>query len=133
MRVNVYHEELTLEAEIVWTEPRPGIRYCGLRIFQKSAPALHHTPDDDDRSAVTFWVGSLAGARQFVGALLAAVTAKGAEPLKEVGIMTWCGTHRVFVRLIAGRSYPSGREFCGVCGNAVQSYEPVQAVYGEAR
>ena len=76
MRVNIYHEELTTEAEIVWTEPRPGVRYCGLRIFQKSVPELHHSQharrapeDDDDRSAVTFWVGSLKEAQEFVDAL----------------------------------------------------------------
>ena len=73
MRLNVYHEELTNEVEIVWTEPRLGVRYCGLRIFQKSAPELHHRPNDDDRSAVTFWVGSLAEAALFVSALSDAI------------------------------------------------------------
>lgn len=62
MRINVYHEELTPESEVVWVEPRPGVRFCGLRIFLKSAPSLHHRPDDDDRSAVTFWFGTLSEA-----------------------------------------------------------------------
>lgn len=70
MRINVYHEELSHEAEIVWTEPRPGVKYCGLRIFQKSAPELHHRADDDDRSAITFWTGSLIETRAFLSALL---------------------------------------------------------------
>ena len=48
MRVNVYHEELTRQSEIVWTEPRPGVRYCGLRIFQRSSPSLHANGTDDD-------------------------------------------------------------------------------------
>ena len=69
MRVNVYHEELSYEAAVVWTEPRPGVRYCGLRVFQKSAPELHHRPDDDDRTAITFWTGSLAEARLLVRVL----------------------------------------------------------------
>mgnify|MGYP001607111774 CR=1 FL=1 len=70
MRINIYHEELTHDCEIVWTEPRPGVRYCGLRVFQKSAPELHNRPGDDDRSAVTFWVGSLKEAKEFVAALM---------------------------------------------------------------
>ena len=73
MRVNIYHEELGNEAKVVWTEPRPGVRYCGLRIFQKSAPELHHRAEDDDRSAVTFWVGSLEEAEAFVALLGAAI------------------------------------------------------------
>lgn len=59
MRVNVYHEELTDEAEIVWKVVNTGRKYCGLRIFVKSDPMLHHRPGDDDRSAVTFWFGTL--------------------------------------------------------------------------
>jgi hypothetical protein len=58
MRVNVYHEELTGEAEIVTVEPAPGRRYIGLRFILASAPELHHTATDDDRSAVTLWVGT---------------------------------------------------------------------------
>ena len=69
MRINIYHEELTQEATMVWTEPRPGVKYCGLRIFQKSAPELHHKADDDARSAVTFWLGTLDEARAFIQAL----------------------------------------------------------------
>ena len=75
MRINVYHEELTQDSEIVWTEPRPGVRYCGLRLFQKSAPELHHRAGDDDRSAVTLWVGSLEEAEALVASLAATVAA----------------------------------------------------------
>jgi len=80
MRINVYHEELANEAKIVWTEPRPGVRYCGLRIFQKSPPELHHRPNDDDRSAVTFWVGSLEEAQNFVLLLEAALYEEQRKP-----------------------------------------------------
>src|SRR6266853_1505433 len=69
MRINIYHEELTNEAEIVWTEPRPGVRYCGLRIFQKSAKELHNRPGDDDRSAITFWCGTLGEVEELLTAL----------------------------------------------------------------
>lgn len=73
MRVNVYNEEISNEAKIVWTEPISGVRYCGVRIFQLSALELHHLHNDDDRSAVTFWVGSLDDAEKFCALLNAAV------------------------------------------------------------
>ena len=69
MRVNVYTEELpTAEAlplaEVVTAEyvssrtGQPMVNY-GLRIYLKSHPDLHFIKDrDDDRSAITFWVGS---------------------------------------------------------------------------
>lgn len=70
MRLNIYTEELLTEddkqpmAEIVhvdYISSRSGqpMRNYGLRIFVKSPPELHYIPGrDDDRSAVTFWVGS---------------------------------------------------------------------------
>ena len=64
MRINVYTEELTDEAEIVTADyvssrtGKPMTNY-GLRVYLKSHPDLHHIPGrDDDRSAVTFWCGS---------------------------------------------------------------------------
>ncbi len=57
MRMNVYHEELTRETEVVETTSKNGVKYYGFRIFLKSHPDLHHTEEDDDRSAVTFWFG----------------------------------------------------------------------------
>lgn len=65
MRVNIYTEELHPgdgpEVEIVKKEytNRDGCltRNYGLRIFLKSASALHCTPRDDDRSAITIWCG----------------------------------------------------------------------------
>ena len=63
MRINVYTEELTSEAEICTAEyisSHTGEKMTnyGLRIFLKSAPELHYVPPrDDDRSAVTFWCG----------------------------------------------------------------------------
>lgn len=58
MRINIYEEELTDEVDIVsTTASNTGITYYGTRFYLKSAPELHHTPEDDDRSAVTFWFG----------------------------------------------------------------------------
>lgn len=60
MRINVYAEEMTDEVELVTktvTDDEFGERvFYGVRLFFKSPPQLHHSADDDDRSAITFWV-----------------------------------------------------------------------------
>ena len=56
MRMNVYAEELTTETEkVTKLAENTGITYTGVRIFLKSPDELHHTAEDDDRSAITFW------------------------------------------------------------------------------
>lgn len=50
MRVNVYAEEITTEATIV-----DKGEHHGVRLVLKSHEDLHHTQEDDDRSAITFW------------------------------------------------------------------------------
>lgn len=57
MRINIYSEELTDRVEKVTREAN-GTTFYGLRFYLKSPPELHHTADDDDTSAVTFWAGS---------------------------------------------------------------------------
>lgn len=60
MRINVYAEELTSEVKLVTkevTDEKFGTRtFYGVRVFLKSPPELHADPEDDDRSAITFWV-----------------------------------------------------------------------------
>lgn len=73
MRVNVYHEELTRDVEVVPVEPRPGKRYIGLRFILESSPKLHDEPDDDDRSAVTLWVGTSREGRELLTRALEAL------------------------------------------------------------
>jgi hypothetical protein len=58
MRINVYHEELNEECEVVQKTAETGIVYYGIRLFMKSAPELHFKPEDDDRTAITFWFGT---------------------------------------------------------------------------
>lgn len=60
MRINVYSQELTNEIQLVG-KPTVGPdgesrMYYGVRMYLASPDILHHTPDDDDRSAITFWV-----------------------------------------------------------------------------
>lgn len=54
MRINIYSEEMTPRVEKV-TKKANGQTFYGLRFYLKSPEALHHTPEDDDTSAVTFW------------------------------------------------------------------------------
>ncbi len=55
MRINVYAEELTQDIEVV-TKVVDGRTFYAVRLFLKSPPELHHTVEDDDRSAITLWV-----------------------------------------------------------------------------
>ena len=61
MRVQIYQEELGEGVEIIEQTSRNGERFFGLRIWLKTCQSLldHSTPEDDDRSAVTFWAASL--------------------------------------------------------------------------
>jgi hypothetical protein len=73
MRVNVYHEEITTDVVVVSTRASTGNEYLGLRFFLESTPSLHRTARDDDRSAVTFWVGDKESAKRLLNAALAAL------------------------------------------------------------
>jgi len=67
MRINVYREELTSDWVFVKREvEETGKTYYGFRMFLKSAPELHHNPEDDDRSAITLWWGSKFEACEFL-------------------------------------------------------------------
>ncbi len=56
MRLNIYSQELTEEIELVSKTADTGITYYGARMILASPDILHHTPTDDDRSAITFWL-----------------------------------------------------------------------------
>ena len=56
MRINVYSQELTNQIELVSKKADTGIAYYGVRMYLASPDILHHTADDDDRSAITFWI-----------------------------------------------------------------------------
>ena len=56
MRINVYSQELTNEVLIVEKESNTGVIYSAVQIILHSSDKLHHPPQDDDRSAVTFWL-----------------------------------------------------------------------------
>lgn len=56
MRINVYSQELTDEVLLIAKESNTGIVYHAAQMILHSSPMLHHPPQDDDRSAVTFWL-----------------------------------------------------------------------------
>ena len=56
MRINVYSQELTDEVLMVEKGSNTGIKYHAAQLILHSSEHLHHPPEDDDRSAVTFWL-----------------------------------------------------------------------------
>lgn len=82
MRINVYSQELTQEVEVVSKKAQDtGITYHGIRLYLHSPDLLHHTKDDDDRSAITFWIPHV---ESFTPAHLAAVFRNMAEQVERV-------------------------------------------------
>lgn len=73
MRVNVYHEELTRDVQVVEVNPDTSRTYIGLRLYLESSLKLHDSAEDDDRSAVTIWFGTTAEIEYFVNDVRAGV------------------------------------------------------------
>jgi len=74
VRINVYSQELTDEVIEISKVSNTGIEYKAVQFVLHSSPMLHHPPQDDDRSAVTFWLPqSATGLRRFEDALFKAL------------------------------------------------------------
>ncbi|AZF37735.1 Phage protein [Pseudomonas sp. R4-39-08] len=56
MRINVYSQELTSEVVEIQKQSNTGLTYSAVQMILHSSERLHHPPEDDDRSAVTFWL-----------------------------------------------------------------------------
>lgn len=56
MRINIYSQELTSEVKMVEKESNTGLIYSAVQLMLHSSDRLHSSPEDDDRSAVTFWL-----------------------------------------------------------------------------
>lgn len=83
MRLNIYSQELTKEVSIVTQTARDtGIVHHGVRLFIASPSCLHNTSDDDDRSAITFWIPH---ANRFTASDLAGVFEAMAAATREAG------------------------------------------------
>ena len=55
MRINVYNEEIEYTLSTFEKVAETGVRFFGVRMWLKSPDDLHHTEDDDDRSAITWF------------------------------------------------------------------------------
>jgi hypothetical protein len=64
VRINVYSQELTDEVLLIEKPSNTGVTYHAAQLILHSSPKLHHPPQDDDRSAVTFWLPKSAGRRE---------------------------------------------------------------------
>lgn len=68
MRINVYSQELTDEAHLISKMSNTGLVYSAVQMMLHSSDKLHHPPEDDDRSAVTFWLPKSAHRREELAA-----------------------------------------------------------------
>lgn len=64
MRVNIYSQELTDEVIQIEKPSNTGVIYHAVQFIMHSSGRLHHPPEDDDRSAVTFWLPRSAKRRE---------------------------------------------------------------------
>ena len=64
MRINVYSQELTNEVLMIEKGSNTGVVYHAAQLILHSSERLHHPPQDDDRSAVTFWLPKSAQRRE---------------------------------------------------------------------
>lgn len=76
MRTNVYSQELITDPdgdlpdyELVESGSNTGLAYSAVRLFLHSPPELHQTADDDDRSAITFWLPKSADRRDYLAGI----------------------------------------------------------------
>jgi hypothetical protein len=62
MRINIYSQELILptlgsgDIQLIQKTSNTGLTYSAVQLMLHSSDRLHHPPEDDDRSAVTFWL-----------------------------------------------------------------------------
>ncbi|ALS62294.1 hypothetical protein [Pandoraea norimbergensis] len=64
MRINIYSQELTDEVLRVEKPSNTGVTYHAVQFILHSSDRLHHPPQDDDRSAVTFWLPKSSARRE---------------------------------------------------------------------
>ena len=86
MRINVYSQELTSEVLHVEKEAGTGIVYHAAQLILHSSPMLHHPPQDDDRSAVTFWLPKSQHRREEMAAAFERIAAIFREAPPDTGL-----------------------------------------------
>lgn len=92
MRINVYSQELLTEVtnlrqlETVTQEADTGIVYSAVRMYLASPAELHHTFDDDDRSAITLWLPKTKERRDWLAANLETLATMVRNAPSETGL-----------------------------------------------
>lgn len=84
MRINVYSQELTKEVQLITRTASHGPVYKGIRFILNSPKELHFTPNDDDRSAVTFWIPESKTDSNYNPQLLAQIFRKAADIIEKL-------------------------------------------------
>lgn len=86
MRINVYSQELTDEVNVIEKESNTGLVYTAVQLMLHSSPRLHHPPQDDDRSAVTFWLPKSPQRREELAAAFERMAAEVRNARAETGL-----------------------------------------------
>lgn len=86
MRINVYSQELTNEVILVEKPSNTGVTYHAAQLILHSSPLLHHPPQDDDRSAVTFWLPKSRARREEMARAFEAIAGIFRDAPSETGL-----------------------------------------------
>lgn len=86
MRINVYSQELTDEVNVIEKESNTGLVYSAVQLMLHSSDKLHHPPQDDDRSAVTFWLPKSKARREELAKAFEEMAAKVRSCREETGL-----------------------------------------------
>lgn len=86
MRINVYSQEITSEVQTIEKTSNTGLVYSAVQLMLHSSPMLHHPPEDDDRSAVTFWLPKSQARREAFAQALEEMADKVREARSETGL-----------------------------------------------
>lgn len=86
MRINVYSQELTDEVNVIEKKSNTGLVYSAVQIMLHSSNMLHHPPEDDDRSAVTFWLPKSKVRREALAKAFEQMALEVRKARKETGL-----------------------------------------------
>lgn len=86
MRINVYSQELTDEAHLIYKKSNTGLVYGAVQMMLHSSDKLHHPPEDDDRSAVTIWLPKSRAGREQLATTLRRMAALVEMAQPETGL-----------------------------------------------
>lgn len=96
MRINVYSQELITDrgallhpdliVQTIEKRSNTGLVYSAVAVFLHSSDKLHHPPEDDDRSAVVFWLPKSADRREQLAATFEEMAHQVREARLETGL-----------------------------------------------